>query len=105
MDVTYHIHQYTNIISELRVEVKRLRVKLDQQAMAHNNASAIQAIQSKLDYLSKFVSDICLGEKGLCGAPHLCLHSRYLYFSLHWLSDEKVLETVLLCKKERKKKL
>ena len=29
MDVSYHIAQYTNIISELREEVKRLRVRLD----------------------------------------------------------------------------
>ena len=29
MDVSYHIAQYTNIICELREEVKRLRVRLD----------------------------------------------------------------------------
>ena len=48
MDVQYHIHQYTNIISELRTEVKRLRVKLDQQALNNKNAASIQAIQSEL---------------------------------------------------------
>ena len=29
LDVSYHISQYANIISELRDEIKRLKVKLD----------------------------------------------------------------------------
>lgn len=33
MDVSYHIAQYTNIIAELREEIKRLRAKLDKSPM------------------------------------------------------------------------
>ena len=32
MDVSYHIAQYSNIIAELREEIKRLRTKLDQKS-------------------------------------------------------------------------
>ncbi len=48
MDVSYHIVQYTNIITELREEIKRLRVKLDTQSQHYSGAKPnIQAVQCK----------------------------------------------------------
>ena len=44
MDVSYHIVQYSNIITELREEIKRLRIKLDNQ-QSYGNKPSIQAVQ------------------------------------------------------------
>ena len=48
MDVSYHIVQYTNIITELRDEIKRLRVKLDNQQSYAGNKPSIHAVQCKI---------------------------------------------------------
>lgn len=48
LDVTYHIAQYTNIINELREEVKRLRSKLDQNSLSSRNSAALKAIKSEV---------------------------------------------------------
>ncbi|XP_013380933.1 kinesin-like protein KIF19 isoform X2 [Lingula anatina] len=49
IDVSYHIAQYTSIISELREEIGRLRRKLDQQELQQKSGVAnIQAVQSEV---------------------------------------------------------
>ena len=42
MDVSYHITQYTNIINDLRVEIQRLRAKLDHSDQ-HSQSMALHA--------------------------------------------------------------
>ncbi|CAD5123606.1 DgyrCDS11934 [Dimorphilus gyrociliatus] len=48
MEVSHHIAQYNNIITELREEVERLREKLDQQGAVKRNSSALKAIKSEV---------------------------------------------------------
>ena len=56
MDVSYHIVQYSNIITELREEIKRLRIKLDNQ-QSYGNKPSIQAVQCMCKLFPKKVND------------------------------------------------
>lgn len=47
-DVAYHIAQYSNIISELRDEIMRLRSKLTDQSNQRQSVANIQAVQSEV---------------------------------------------------------
>ncbi|XP_059157154.1 kinesin-like protein KIF19 isoform X2 [Physella acuta] len=47
-DVAYHIAQYSNIISELRDEIMRLRSKLTEQTQYKHSVANIQAVQSEV---------------------------------------------------------
>ncbi|KAI8794146.1 kinesin protein KIF19 [Biomphalaria glabrata] len=47
-DVAYHIAQYSNIISELRDEIMRLRGKLTEQTQQKHSVANIQAVQSEV---------------------------------------------------------
>ncbi|KAH9504088.1 Kinesin-like protein kif19 [Bulinus truncatus] len=47
-DVAYHIAQYSNIISELRDEIMRLRNKLTEQTQQKHSVANIQAVQSEV---------------------------------------------------------
>lgn len=47
-DVAYHIAQYSNIISELRDEIMRLRTKLTEQTQQKHSVANIQAVQSEV---------------------------------------------------------
>ncbi|XP_063444138.1 kinesin-like protein KIF19 [Mytilus trossulus] len=49
-DVSYHIAQYTNIIQELREEIGRLRVKLNDKttSVSLHGGSSIQAVQAQV---------------------------------------------------------
>ncbi|XP_041363703.1 kinesin-like protein KIF19 [Gigantopelta aegis] len=50
IDVSYHIAQYSNIITELREEIQRLRVKLNDQSPTPkpHGVANIQAVQSEV---------------------------------------------------------
>ncbi|CAG2199560.1 KIF18_19 [Mytilus edulis] len=54
-DVSYHIAQYTNIIQELREEIGRLRVKLNDKttSVSLHGGSSIQAVQEAKRNLDK----------------------------------------------------
>ena len=56
MDVSYHIVQYSNIITELREEIKRLRIKLDNQ-QSYGNKPSIQAVQCMYKLFPTKVND------------------------------------------------
>jgi len=46
-DVSYHIAQYTQIISELRSEIERLRAKVS-MTVTRQPTSGIQAVQNEV---------------------------------------------------------
>lgn len=47
LDMTLHISQYSNIIAELREEIRRLKQKLDQQGQAQRHAVSVHGPYSK----------------------------------------------------------
>src|SRR6218665_1207648 len=51
LDMTLHISQYSNIIAELREEIRRLKQKLDQQGQAQKNTATLHAIQSMSSFI------------------------------------------------------
>lgn len=57
-DVAYHIAQYTNIISELRDEILKLRSRLQDQGTGSRTHANIQAVQCEYSAPSLLRSSI-----------------------------------------------
>ena len=80
-DVAYHIAQYSNIISELRDEIMRLRSKLTDQSNQRHSVANIQAVQCELPWMTlRFM--LCFSFLGLPLIFISFLFYLFIYFFL-----------------------